>query len=105
MNTCQNRYETVGQLRAAAARLGLRPLREVVRGVNEARIAPTEAFKLEPKFPLLAGDIAEEDGSWLLELEDLRERRIASSSMLPSWPALARAGTPRGWRGSVMDCP
>jgi hypothetical protein len=92
MDACQNRYETVGQLKAEAARLGLRPLREVVRGVNDARIAPTEAFKLEPKFPLLVGGVVEEDGFWLLPLDELGEHPIIFDA--PVLAALARAGLP-----------
>jgi hypothetical protein len=69
LKACERRYEQATKLAAEASALGLRPLKEVVRGRSGAKIAKSEAFADEPQVTLAIGEIIEGDAEWILPLD------------------------------------
>ena len=73
---CERRFEHLIGLQKEAAKLGLRPLKDVVRDRAGAKIGFSDAFKDEPQFTLTVGDISEEAGTWTLPLDEEGEHFV-----------------------------
>ena len=87
---CERRFDQVIGLKNAAAKLGLKPLKEVIKAVAGAKIIFSEAFKTEPSFNLLVGEVVESEGTWALMISEGGEHQVIFDS--PDLASLAMHG-------------
>jgi hypothetical protein len=90
LELCKRRYEQVEGLKQAAAGLGLRPLREVVRAASGARLVFNDAFNAAPSFVLSVGNVVAAEDSWTLPVDEEGEHQVVFDR--PDLAALAAAG-------------
>ncbi len=73
---CERRFEQVMELQKESAKLGLKPLKDVVRGRTCAKISFSDEFKDEPQFTLTVGEISEDAGMWTLPVGEEGEHFV-----------------------------
>jgi hypothetical protein len=108
LTACERRYELAAKLAADAAALGLRPLKEVVRGRTGAKIAKSEAFANEPEAVISVGEVIGTDSTWVLPLGTEGEHAIvfndAEVASLARAGLLLAEGSELSW-GNILNTP
>jgi hypothetical protein len=70
LQLCERRFEQVEVLKRESAKLGLKPLRSVIREKAAATITFSDAFNEEPRFTLVLGVVSEQSDTWTIPLDE-----------------------------------
>jgi hypothetical protein len=108
LGLCERRFEQVVGLQKESAKLGLKPLKDVVRDRAGAKIIFSDAFKDEPQFTLTIGEISADADTWTLALDEDGEHLLAfNDAELAQFAALGLAEISGGdaTRTSILNAP
>jgi len=68
LDACEKRYDETTRLATEASALGLKPLKEVVRAIADAKLIRSESFVDEPVITIELDDIEDVGGAFVLSL-------------------------------------